>query len=137
MGTETQEKSPLVAHAESELRAAGLFDPGSDYEGMLGESVLELIQTFSNQGHSGFSAGMTVELFKELASYRPLGPLTDNPEEWMQVDDGIASDEPLWQSRRKSSCFSHDGGKTYYDIEDPMNADGNLPTHNSKEHKSA
>jgi hypothetical protein len=26
--------------------------------------------------------------------------------------------ETVWQSRRASSCFSTDGGKTYYDIDE-------------------
>ena len=40
--------------------------------------------------------------------FEPLGPLTDDPDEWVEVADG------LWQSRRKSSAFSCDGGKTYH-----------------------
>lgn len=97
----------LVDHATRELQAAGLFDEDSDYNGMLGEAVLELIETFANQGHSGFSAMMTIQLFDLLANYKPLSDLTDNPHEWMEVVDG------LWQSRRNSEAFSNDGGKTY------------------------
>jgi hypothetical protein len=105
----------LIEHAERELREAGLFDKDSDYGGMLGEAVLELVKTFSAQGHSGFSAGCTISLFKIVASWGVLSPLK-NPMitgEWMEV-----CDSPLtYQSTRKSSVFSEDGGKTWYDID--------------------
>lgn len=64
--------SNLVKHAEKELKKAGLFDKDSDYDGMLGEGVLELITTFANQGHSGFSAQMTRELFYKLSNFEEL-----------------------------------------------------------------
>lgn len=44
----------------------GVLDKDSDYDGMIGESVLELSQTFSNQGHSGASAELTTALFQQL-----------------------------------------------------------------------
>jgi hypothetical protein len=64
--------SNLVDHAEKELKKAGLFDADSDYDGMLGDAVLELIRTFAAQGHSGFSAQMTRELFYKLSNFEEL-----------------------------------------------------------------
>jgi hypothetical protein len=110
----------LVQHAEVELRKAGLFDKDSDYDGMLGQAVLELMKVFAKQGHSGFSAQCTRELFNQLADYKPLSPITDDPNEWMDVSDyGGPNDTPISQSTRNSSLFSNDGGKTYYSIDDP------------------
>jgi hypothetical protein len=99
----------LLEHAERELKASGA---GEDYDGMIGKSVLQLIDTFAKQGHSGYSAMITLSVFDELARFKPLGPLTDNPDEWMEVD------EKLWQSRRRPDAFSSDGGKTYYLLDD-------------------
>jgi hypothetical protein len=48
------------------LKNQGLFDEDSDYGGMLGEAVLELVKVFSKQGHSGFSAMLTKEMFYRL-----------------------------------------------------------------------
>lgn len=101
-------ESALVVHAESELRRAGLFDPNSDYNGDIGYSVLHLVKEFARQGHSGASAAMTSTLFNELVHFNAIAPLTDNPDEWMEVADGI------WQSNRQADAFSKDGGKTYY-----------------------
>lgn len=111
--------SNLVTHAERELRKAGLFDADSDYGGMLADAVIELIAAFSKQGHSGMSAAMTRDLFARLSSFKTLTPLTSAPDEWMQVSPDIMADgsPPVWQSLRQHSCFSNDGGKTYYDID--------------------
>ena len=97
----------LAGYAWDELNRAGLFDKSSDYYGALGVAVLELIEVFAGQGHSGTSAGATVELFQRLVRFQPLSDLTDDPSEWMEVTDG------LWQSRRMPEAFSRDGGRTY------------------------
>jgi hypothetical protein len=110
--------SNLVRHARSELQRAGLFDADADYGGMIAEAVVELMHHFAAQGHSGESAMMTLDLFDKLAHYNVLTPLTSDPEEWMEVSEHAPPDQrPVWQSRRKSSCFSNDGGKTWYDID--------------------
>lgn len=104
--------SNLTNHAQKELQLAGLFDADSDYSGMIGEAVMELIKVFSKQGHSGASASMVRQIFHRVANFENLTPLTDKPEEWMAIGDGQS------QSVRHSTCFSNDNGKTYYDIDD-------------------
>jgi len=112
-----EEESNLVAHARNEMRRAGLHLEDSDYDGMLYDAVLDLIKVFSGQGHSGYSAMLTVSLFTTLASFEPLGPITDDPSEWMDVAE-YTSGHQLWQNRRRSSAFSTDGGKTYTLVDD-------------------
>lgn len=86
---------------------------------MLGEAIMELVRSFSRQGHSGMSAAMTSEIFNQLASWKPLTPLTDNPDEWMELEEEMVGyDEMRWQSRRDPSCFSGDGGRTYWTNDD-------------------
>lgn len=101
----------LVEHAKSELDRAGLLAKDSDYNGMVGEAVLELVEVFAAQGHSGFSAELTRSAFDRVISYKPLTPITSDPEEWHEVADGV------WQSTRQHSLFSNNGGKTWYDID--------------------
>ena len=110
----------LVAHAEEELRRAGLFDDDSDYAGMLGKAVVALVKVFAEQGHSGFSAHRTLELFNVVANFKTLTPLTSDPSEWNDVSE--ISGHPLWQNRRQSSTFSKDGGKTWWDVDEQMKA---------------
>lgn len=109
--------SNLVKHAEEELKLAGLFDKDSDYDGMLGEAVLELVKVFAKQGHSGFSAQQTLLIFNEVANFKPLTPIGKSKDEW--VDQSEASSEPMWQNKRRGTMFSRDAGKTWYDIDDP------------------
>lgn len=82
-----------------ELKRAGLFDKDSDYDGMLGEAVKELLLVFQKQGHSGYSAQTVAHLFYKLIKGEPLTPLTDNIDEWNEVSDN------LFQSNRVSNVF--------------------------------
>jgi hypothetical protein len=108
----------LVEHAERELREAGLFDADSDYAGGLGEAVLGLVKVFAEQGHSGTSAQLTVDLFRRVASYQTLTPLKNPMASGEYIDHSdISGGNPVFQSTRKPSVFSEDGGKTWYDID--------------------
>ena len=107
----------LVQHAERELAKAGLFDKDSDYEGMIGTATPDLVKQLSAQGHSGCSAAMVIDLFNRLAKYKTLTPVSNCPEEWMEVTEYNPKQGGMWQSRRCPSCFSTDGGKTHYDID--------------------
>lgn len=110
------EESTLVRWATRELERIGWLGEDSDYDGMLGEGVLEVVKVFASQGHSGYSAMRALAVLPRLLAWEPLTDLTDDPGEWMQVEMG---DEPCWQSTRCPSAFSLDGGKRYYDVEDP------------------
>ena len=110
-------ESNLTDHAECELRRAGLFDDDSDYNGMIGKAVMALIKVFAEQGHSGFSAPMVVQLFTKVANYDTLTPITSDPEEWTDIAD-MCDGEKLWQNKRCSRMFSNDGGKTWWDVDE-------------------
>jgi hypothetical protein len=104
----------LIDHAKTELEIAGLFDKDSVYDGALGESVMELIQVFSKQGHSGMSAPLVANLFHKLATYQPLGPITGKDEEWGDVRD-LGDGKPWYQNKRCSALFKDDKeGQPYY-----------------------
>jgi hypothetical protein len=117
--------SDLVRYAKEELTRAGLFDQDSDYEGMLGEAALEIVEVFSKQGHSGASAAIVTQIVEKLLRYEPLTPLTYDKDQW--IDQSEASGEPTWQHKRDYSVFSHDEGKTHYDIDADENRDDAHP----------
>lgn len=129
--TWTREDSNLYQHAQSELTIAGLFDEDADYGGMLAAAVLELVETFARQAHSGASAAATLDIFNRVITFSPLTPITDDTDEWMHVSEEMAGDANLWQNRRQSSAFSNDGGKTFYDLTEPLNTNGTQVLHPS------
>lgn len=101
--------SSLVEHAKQELEMAGLFGDGDFYGGETGKAVMELIEAFSKQGHSGMSAQQVVGLFKELALFRPINPIKGIDEEWNEVGSDV------FQNKRFSAVFKDgDGGRPYY-----------------------
>lgn len=96
--------SNLVAHAIRELDIIG----ETSYEDpSMRKCILDIVRTFAEQGHSGFSAGHAVALLDRLLRFQPLSPITDNPRDWMEVGPEV------WQCVRDGECFSTDGGKTY------------------------
>lgn len=113
-----KKKSKLEEYAEDELRRAGFYNPDSDYNGLLPRAVMSLIRAHTGQGHSGVSSDIVLSIFVKLAHWSPLSPLTNDPEEWMSVGHPEDPQGSLWQSKRDPSCFSKDGGITYYSLED-------------------
>ena len=95
--------SNLKNYAREELTRAGLFDKDSDYDGMLGEAVMKMVEVFADEDHSGMSAGIAINLFSRVAKFEPLTPLTGEDDEWNDVGDGV------YQNRRCPSVFKQDG----------------------------
>lgn len=94
--------SSLVEHAKREFLALGYKPIDEEEDGpnkWIQENVLELLRVFSEQGHSGSSAPYCVGMFKKLAMYEPLGPLTGEDNEWHEVGDGV------FQNTRCSHVF--------------------------------
>lgn len=103
----------LLEHAEKEMRLAGLYEKGSDYAGMIPEAVMSLVEAHSKHGHSGGSHWLVLQIFNKVINYKTLTPITSNPDEWFKHD------HDYWQNTRQCSVFSQDGGKTWYDLDDP------------------
>lgn len=123
----------LVDHAKKELQLSGLFDKDSDYGGMIGKAVMELCKCFAGQGHSGFSAGMVLDLFRRLGGYEALSPITDDPKDWNDVSEMGGKDDPkMWQCKRNPSLFSENAGKTYYNVEDKKRFKTRSKSHKKK-----
>lgn len=99
--------SNLLKHAERELKLIG-YDGKDEYDKMAKEAILQLIETFAKQGHSGFSADYVANMFHKLANYETLSPLTGNDDEWNDVSD--ISGEMLFQNNRDSRVFKNDDG---------------------------
>jgi len=90
--------------AFEELKRAGLYDKDSDYGGEIGKCLEELINVFDKQSHSIFSARRVANLFYRLMNWRPLSPVTNNPEEWKKFIK--RGDEIVYQNKHYISLFA-------------------------------
>lgn len=98
--------SSLLQHAKFELRAAGLFDSDSDFNGDVAVQATALMEVFAAYGHSGASAEQTLDAFARLARGMPLTPLTGEDDEWKQPD-GV-KDSQMQVNRRCHFIFKDD-----------------------------
>ena len=94
--------------AREEFRAAGIADENGDIkdemQAMICAGVLDLLNVFERQGHSGFSAPYMINLFTKLANFKPIAPITGEDWEWTDVMNG------LHQNKRCSSVFKDKDG---------------------------
>lgn len=92
-----------VEHAKREFLALGYTPLSEPQENgpdkWIQESVLELLRVFAAQGHSGMSAPYCINTFRKLALFEPLGPLTGEDHEWVEIADGV------FQNARCSHVF--------------------------------
>ena len=110
----------LVDYAKEELKRIGMIDSGEPYNDIVTKAILDLIELFASQGHSGFTAPYTVNVFKRLAMFKPLTPLTGEDNEWNEIEPG------LYQNKRYSAVFKEKDGKAY-------NVEGKIFTDNDGE----
>lgn len=115
-----------------ELQRAGLFEKDSDYCGNIGEATKELLNVFQTQEHSGYSAHLVADIFHKLIKGDILTPLTEDPLEWMEVNnEGLLQStrchHVFWDKKENDlpytldgKVFSDDGGKSYFSNRDSI-----------------
>ncbi len=102
--------SNYLEHLDREWAAMGWPTSGEDAPQVwIYEHLKKLLTAFDGEGHSGTSAPYTIELFKKLAMFEPLGPLTGEDSEWIEVN------KTTFQNCRCSNVFKENGQA--YDIE--------------------
>lgn len=100
--------SNLVNHAKQELKAIGMSSESEGMDLMMYNSLMEIVEVFSKQGHSGFSASYAISTLSKLLDYEPLAPLTGEDDEWNDVSEAMG--EPCWQNKRCSHVFKDKNG---------------------------
>lgn len=92
----------------------------------INNNILDIVEVFAKQGHSGFTAEYCIPIIEKLLKQSFITPLTGSDDEWSEVSPG------LFQNIRESSifkdaenfdgrpyyingkAFSNDNGKTYF-----------------------
>ena len=101
----------LVEFAQAELENAGLFDSDSDYDGMIGEAAMKVVRVFSDQGHSGFSGSIMLQILGKILDFKPLTPLTGDDNEWTKLNHD--EDDMRYQNKRCPGVFKDSDGRAY------------------------
>lgn len=109
--------------AENEVKIACKFEnpdwDGESFDYGCGcyQSALKAYKSICEDGHSGFSYGITKSILKRLLDELPLRPIEDTEDVWgMSYKDEDGSES--FQCKRMSSLFKHvdkDGNVTYSD----------------------
>jgi hypothetical protein len=128
--------SNIHNHALMEFRAAKWLDDDGKYYDEMQEAickhVLKLLDVFADEGHSGSSAPYAVNVFRKLAMYLPLVPLTGEDWEWHKVSEGV------FQNKRCSRVFKQadrfDGQA--YDIDGIVFYEWHTDKETGEKHKS-
>jgi len=107
--------SALVEYAKNELNVLGLGvndQTGESYDYAMRSHILHMVEEFSKEGHSGFSASYALSILKRVLDFKPLSPLTGEDDEWNQCGFG---DEIYYQNKRASSVFKDANGAYWSD----------------------
>ena len=101
--------SNTLTHAKRELALLGYIPLDQEQEDgpnkWMQENLFELLEVFAKQGHSGFSAPYTLNLFHKLAMFEPILPLTGDDSEWEKMS------ATTWQNKRCSHVFKDIDGQ--------------------------
>jgi len=76
----------MVEYAKRELERIGKDEDGLQEH--MNRNILEIIEKFSEQGHSGFSAGYALSVLERLLRFKPISPLTGEDDEWNDTRNG-------------------------------------------------
>lgn len=123
-----REKSSIERWAENEVAIAccrekpDRKDGGWDYGCACYESALKAFHSLCEDGHSGFSIGLTKAILNRMINNKPLLPIEDTNEVWSDISDmsGLKGEECNYQCKRMSSLFKYvyaDGTVKYRDVD--------------------
>ena len=123
-----RERSNLERWAENEVAIAcrrekpDRKDGEWDYGCACYESALKAFGSLCEDGHSGFSIGLTKAILNRLINNKPLLPIEDTDEVWSDISDmsGLKGEECNYQCKRMSSLFKYvyaDGTVKYRDVD--------------------
>jgi hypothetical protein len=108
--------SNLTDWAKSELDRLITGDSdGAEMQRAITKNILEIVEVFSKQGHSGFSASYALNIIKRLLDWKPITPLTGEDSEWIDQTESNGGNS-LQQNNRCSAVFRHnnDNSTAYY-----------------------
>lgn len=125
MNDTKREKSNMELWAEEEIRIACERERGNtsenewDYGGACYESALKAFRSLMEDGHSGFSIAITLDILNKLVKGQVLTPIEDTDDVWNKRGRAYEKDYITYQCKRMSSLFKDvyaDGHIEYIDV---------------------
>ena len=128
MPLKEETKSNLLTWAELEVEIACKHERGDrakeewDYGCACYESALKAFKSLEEDGHTGFSIGLTKQILNRLIDGNPLTPIEDTDDIWSDIADvsGENGEVINYQCKRKSSLFKYvytDGSVEFRDVD--------------------
>lgn len=122
-----REKSNMELWAENEVALACKHENPDRKEGEFDygcacyESALKAFRSLCEDGHSGFSIGLTKAILNRLIDGKTLLPIEDTDDVWNDISDvaGLNGEKVSYQCKRMSSLFKDvyaDGTVKYCDV---------------------
>lgn len=111
-------------------KALSTEDGDWDYGCGCYKSALKAFESLCEDGHSGYSIGITKEILVRLIEGKPLTPIEDTPDVWSGIIDRRNDGSIHYQCGRMSALFkdvSADGTVKYSDIDRVICFDVNNP----------
>lgn len=114
----------MINWAENEVKIAcekehpGLKEGEWDYGCACYQSALKAYKSLAEDGHSGYSWGMTGNILNRLINGNPLTPIEDVDDTWSDAPIYKSDDHVTYQCKRKPSLFKevyNDGRVEYRD----------------------
>lgn len=106
--------------AKKELELVGGKE--DEMQKRINADILAVLETFSNQEHSNFSAQYVIRTITRLMDWKPITPLTGEDDEWCEPYDSKVN--TTQQNKRCSSVFRKDyDNSTAYHIEGKIFSD--------------
>lgn len=93
--------SSSVEYAKSEL--ARISKDGDGMQDTINKNIIDIVELFASQGHSGFTAGYALSILERLLRFKPITPLTGEDDEWTNMSDEMG--QRCFQNKRCSSVF--------------------------------
>lgn len=130
MSMRTWAEKEIEIACKKAREASGEEEGCFDYGCACYDSAHKAFKSLMEDGHSGFSIGLTKNILNRLIDGKPLTPIEDTPDIWSDcIDSG--KDFISYQCNRMSSLFKYiydDGTVKYKDIDSnyAVNVDGDV-----------
>lgn len=123
-----EEKSNLLTWAEEEIKIACEYERDGkakedwDYGCACYESALKAFKSLEEDGHTGFSISLTMNVLNRLVDQKPLTPIGDKDDIWSDIVDLSGENDEVinYQCKRMNSLFKYvykDGSVKYLDVD--------------------